>query len=182
MLLTQRQELRRILKQHPTCQCLNKYPNSMSVSKKRYIIFAVSILILLTAISIYIARPRYRLSPYNGDAPGTAEITVTTDKNTYDSESDTYITVVTANHGSEDFFFDRVIYLEVENDGKWYTVPTDRAYFLNFVYLRAGEEQVEHLYFSQIDLSDIKYMRDRKCRVVKNLEDDIYISEVFYIE
>ena len=93
MLLTQRQELRRILKQHPTCQCL-----------------------------------------------------------------------------------------EVENDGKWYTVPTDRAYFLNFVYLRAGEEQVEHLYFSHIDVSDIKYMRDRKCRVVKNLEDDIYISGVFYIE
>ena len=153
----------------------------MFVDMRRYIVLAAVILIMIS-LAIYLALPHYRLSPYNDIASGTEEITVSTDKQIYDSESDTYITVVTANHGSEDFFFDRVIYLEVENDGKWYTVPTDRAYFLNFVYLRAGEEQVEHLYFSHIDVSDIKYMRDRKCRVVKNIEDDIYISEVFYIE
>ena len=153
----------------------------MFVKMRRYIVLAAVILIMIS-LAVYLALPHYRLSPYNDIALGTEEITVSTDKQVYDSKSDTCITVVTKNHGEKDFSFDRKIYLEFENHGKWYGVDVEYYYFSDFEYLRSGEQQIEHLYLKGIDPSDINHMRSHACRVVKTIEDSYYVSDVFYIK
>ena len=145
------------------------------------VIYSIAILFMLVivAVSIYTIYSYINLSPYNDVFTESSKISVSTDKGIYDLGADLLIIITTENHTDQRYPFDRCLSLEVEKNGKWYIVPNDRIFFLDYEYLHPGEKQVEHLFFSDLNVSKVS---GKKCRIIKKVDESIYVSNVFYVE